>query len=209
MKKIMDKLISKIKINKKMLIFLIVLFFIALISGSLLVVLLDKNDKTIIQNYLNNFISDLSKNKIDYFLVLKSSLISNIFVVIGIWLLGISIIGIPIILFVYFAQAFTLGFSLASILLNFKFKGLLLSLIYLFPNNVLYFIMLFILVSYSMILSLKLIMNIIKKKQIDFKIVSNKYLMVLFFSIVVAIICALFETFVLPNIIKLIIPILK
>jgi len=209
MKKIMDKLLSKIKLNKKIVLFLAIIALIALISGSILVVLLDKSDKSIISTYLNNFINDLSQNKIEYIPVLKDSLISNIMLVLGIWLLGISVIGIPIILFLCFSQIFTFGFALASIILNYKFKGLLLAFIYTFPHYLMFMVMLLIITSYSIILSTKIITTIFKKKQLDFKIISNKYLWILLFSFIIVIICSLYETFLLPNIIKLIIPILN
>lgn len=209
MKKKMDKLLSKIKLNKKLFIFLIVISLIALISGSLLVVLLDKTDKQIVTNYLTNFIDNISKNKIEYKATLINSLISNIALILGIWLLGISVIGIPIIIFLYFTQIFTFGFALGTLILNYKFKGLLLAFIYTFPNYLILFSTLLVLVSYSIILSIKLITTIIKRKQIDFKIISNKYLLILLFSIISGLVFSLYETFALPNIIKLIIPILK
>lgn len=209
MKKKMDKLISKIKLNKKLFIFLIIISLIALISGSLLVVLLDKTDKEIVTNYLTNFINDISQNKIDYISTLKDSLISNAILIIGIWLLGISVIGIPIIIFLYFTHIFTFGFALGTIILKYKLKGILLAFIYTFPNYLILFSTLLILVSYSITLSVKLITTIIKRKQIDFKIISNKYLLILLFSILSGLIFSLYEAFILPNIIKLIIPILN
>lgn len=209
MKKILDKLSSKIKINKKVLVFLMVLALIALISGSIFVVMLDNHDKSIVTNYLNEFIENICKNKVDYLFVLKDSLISNITLIISIWLLGISVIGIPIILFLFFSQIFTFGFALASIILNYKFKGLLLAFLYTFPNYIIYFMALFIIVSYSLILSIKFIYSVINKKQIDFKIVSNRYLLVLVFSLIAITLCSLYETFVFPSIIRLITPILK
>lgn len=209
MKKKMDKLLSKIKLNKKLFIFLIVISLIALISGSLLVVLLDKTDKQIVTNYLTNFIDNISKNKIEYKSTLINSLISNIALILGIWLLGISVIGIPIIIFLYFTQIFTFGFALGTLILNYKFKGIILAFIYTFPNYLILFSTLLILVSYSIILSIKLITTIIKRKQIDFKIISNKYLLILLFSIISGLVFSLYETFALPNIIKLIISILK
>lgn len=209
MNKVMDKLFSRVKVNKKVLVFLIVLSLVSLISASIFVVMLDKGDKAIINNYLSSFIKNLSKNKIDYLFVFKSSLSANLFLVLSIWLLGISVIGIPIIIFLLFSQVFTLGFSIASIILNYKFKGLLLALIYTFPHSLVFIFILLILTSYSLILSLKLITTIIKKKQIDFKIIFNKYLIVLLISLGVALLCSLYETFALPNIIKLIVPILK
>lgn len=209
MNKIMDKLFSKVKINKKFFVFLLVLTLLALISGSLFTVMLDKADKAIITSYLKEFLTNISKNKIDYISVLKDSLFANTFLVVLIWLLGISVIGIPIILFLYFSQVFTFGFALSSIILNYKFKGVLFALIYAFPNNLIFLLVLLLLVSYSLILSIKLITTVIKKKQIDFKIISNKYVRILVISIIASFLCSIYETFALPNIIKLIIPILN
>lgn len=209
MKKLMDKLLSKIKLNKKIFIFLIVISLIAFISGSILVVLLDKSDKIIITNYFTDFLNNMSQNKIDYFQILSNSLISNLILVIGIWLLGISVIGIPIILFLYFSQMFTFGFMLSSIFLNYKLKGMIFAFIYTFPHYLIFLIILLILTTYSILLSIKLITAIIKKKQIDFKLIFNKYLFVLLFSVIAVIICSLYETFALSNIIKLIAPFFK
>lgn len=205
----MDKLLSKIKLNKKIIIFLGIISIIAFISGSIFVVLLDKTDKSMINNYLTNFINDLSQNKIEYLSVLKNSLISNTIFILVVWLLGISVIGIPIVLFLQFSQIFTFGFSLASVILNYKLKGLILALIYAFPHYLIYILMLLMLTSYSIVLSTKLITTIFKKKQLDFKIISSKYALILLISFIVIIFYSLYEAFALPNIIKLIIPILK
>ena len=209
MKKLMDKLLSKIKLNKKIFVFLIVIFFIAFISGSILFVLLDQSDKTITTNYLNSFMNTMLESKINYFQILTNSLISSIILVFGIWLLGISVIGIPVILFLYFSQVFTFGFMLSSIFLSYKFKGGIFAFIYTFPHYLIFLITLLILTTYSILLSIKLITAIIQKKQLDFKLIFNKYLFILLFSIVSVIICSLCETFVFTNIIKLIAPFFK
>ena len=116
----MDKLLSKIKLNKKIVIFLAIISGIAIISGSLLVVLLDKSDKIMISSYLTNFINDLSQYKIEYISVLEDSLINYITLILGIWLLGISVIGLPILLLMFFSKTFILGFSIGSIINCYK-----------------------------------------------------------------------------------------
>ncbi|MBE6144295.1 MAG: stage II sporulation protein M [Firmicutes bacterium] len=209
MKKTMDKLLNKIKINKKIFVFLLVLSTVALISGSILVVMLDKTDKTTITSYLNEFITNIEQNKIEYIGVFKSTLITNIFLVLSIWLLGISVIGLPIIVFLYFAQIFTFGFALASIILKFKLKGTIFAFIYTFPSYLIYIFVLLILTSYALLLSLKFINTILKKKQIDFKPIFNRYGLILVISLIITCITSLYEVFVFPNIIKLIVPILK
>ena len=74
MRKTMDKLLSKIKLNKKITIFLVIISTIAFISGSILVVLLDKTDKNTISTYLNDFVNKLSQIKIEYLSTQKTNL---------------------------------------------------------------------------------------------------------------------------------------
>lgn len=209
MKKIMDKLYSKIKLNKKILVFLTIISLTALITGSLFVVFLDKSDKTLTTNYLNELISSITNSKIDYFSILTNSFISNALIIVSIWLLGISIIGIPIIIYLYFSQIFTIGFAIGSIILKYGYKGLVLSFLYLFPHNFLVIIYLIILVSYAISLSIKLIGAITKKKQLDFKNISNKYLLILGICLLLSILSTLYETFGFTYLIKLIYRIIK
>lgn len=209
MKKLMDKLFSKIKFNKKILIFLTTISFIALITGALFVVFLDKSDKTLVTQYISEFITNITNKKVDYLSLLKNSFISELLIVIGIWLLGISIIGIPIIIYLYFSQVFIIGFTLGSIILRYGYKGILLSFLYLFPHNFLIMISLLILVSYAISLSIKLIQAIVKKKQLDFKNISNKYLLVLGICTLFNILAILYETFGFTYLIKVILSVFK
>ena len=120
MKKVMDKLVNGLKINRKMLLFLIVLGLIALIVGSIFVVILNATDKSLIKDYLETFINNVDSGKLDYMQALKNISISNYSYIIIAWLLGISVIGIPITIFMYFMKCFMIGFSIASIIINFK-----------------------------------------------------------------------------------------
>ena len=52
------------------------------------------------------FFNNIKDNKLNYIDTLKNSIISNMSLIIVIWLLGISIIGVPIITFLYFCKSF-------------------------------------------------------------------------------------------------------
>ncbi len=209
MEKILDKLKSSINSSKKLTLFLVILGFIALISGTIYVVVLKQNDQLLIKEQLELFLSNISNNKLEYLDVLKNTLLSNLFYIIIIWLLGISIIGLPITVFMYFAKVFILGFSIASIFINYNFKGILFALFYIFPHQIINIIILLYLVIYSITLSLKLGDAIVKKKTIDFKPIMNKYLMVLLISATITALTSLMETYLTPFLIKLIINIIK
>lgn len=202
MKKIWDKLNSKISTNKKMFIFFTVLGIIGIISGSFFSIIIKSEDKTLVSDYLNSFMQGL--NNINYLKTFINSEISNTIFILIIWLLGFSIIGIPFTLFMYFSKFFSFGFSVSSLIINYKIKGIIYSVIYMLPQ-ILFFIGFTILMIYSLSLSLKLILAIFKKQSIDFKYIINKYLFVLILTFIVVNIGSLIETFIMPNLIKLIV----
>lgn len=133
MKKEMDKLKNRMKSSKKFTIFLVVLLLVGVIAGTLFITILSSSDKSLIKEYLNSYISDIGKNKINYLPLFCNSFLKEILISGAIWLLGISIVGIPAILFLFFKEAFTLGFSIGSMLFVYKGKGLLYAFFYIFP----------------------------------------------------------------------------
>jgi len=207
--KLLDKLKNRIKYDKKLVLFLIILGIIGIAAGSIFVTLLNSNDTKMITEYLNNFLTNIQNNEMNYLNVLKNNLITNIFYVILIWLLGISIIGLPIILIIYFSKTFILGFSIGSIISVYKFKGILFAISYVFPGQILTLISISILTMYAISFSLKLIYAIFKRKTIDFKMIMNKYLIVLGIVLLIVVLSNLYDTFVMPNIIKTIMPFIK
>ena len=209
MKLKMDKLKLNIKRNKKLVVFLSVLGIIGIVSGSIFNIMLNETDKTLVTSYITNFFSNIANNTLDNVSALKNGLISEISYVLIIWLLGISVIGIPIILFMYFSKFFILGFSISGIISNYGFKGCLLSLGYIFPHKVINIIIYTILTLFTLKVSGKILFSIIKREKLDFKIVLNKYFIILLVSVGIIILTILFEVFVTPIIIKLFIPIIS
>lgn len=200
----MDKL--KIKINKKIFVFLFVLMLMGIIAGSIFTTILNSSDKELVINHLNEFIDNINNNRLDYLFALKNNLITNISYVILIWLLGISVIGLPIIIIMFFTKCFILGFSVGSILTTFKLKGILVSLVYVFPGQVISLLFLLLLMMYSMSFTFKMIYAILKKKSIDFKLIMNKYFKILLIVLGVIILMSLCDTYLIPRLIKLLIP---
>ena len=160
----LDKLKEIIKINKKTLLFFTILLLIGIISGAIFMAILNETDKKLIVEYFNNFISNIENNKLNYLNALKNGVFNNLLYIIIVWLLGISIIGIPIVIIMFFIKSFTLGFSISSIIFNYKLKGCLLAFTNIFPHQILNFLIYMILTTYSIFFSLKIINSIIKKK---------------------------------------------
>jgi len=201
LKKIHKLNFNKIKINKKLLIFLLTISIIAFISGILLAILLNKDDKTSILSSINEYIN-LCNSKLSYS-YLKNSFINCFIFIIIIYLLGFSIIGIPIIILLIFYKVFSFSFSIGTFLINYKFKGLLFTFAYI-PHNIIYLISLILLSIYSINLSIKLVKSIILKQSINFNNISSKYFYIFKINFIIVILYTLYDFYILPFLVKLI-----
>lgn len=202
MKKGMDKLRSKIKTNKKFTIFLFVLLLVGVITGALFVTILSSSDKTLIKDYLIQYINRLKTENPDYLGIFVNSFFNVGITAFSIWLLGISIVGIPIMLFLFFSKTFLLGFSLSSLLYVYHGKGLVFAFCYLFPHQLIHLLAYSILLMYALSVSIKMIEAVLKHKTIDFKAIMGKYSVILGVTLVLFLIGSLSETFLMPHMLK-------
>ncbi len=209
MKKYMDKLKSNIRINKNLFVFLVVIVAVGVAAGSIFVTILNTDDKAMVSEYLSNFLNSLNGNTLNYNGTLINTLIFTIGMALLIWLLGISVIGFALILLFLFIKAFSLGFSIASIIINFNFKGVLIALAYALPHHIINMMIYLLISSYALVLSYKLISSFTKKKNFDFKNIFNRYLFVLLFSLIILLISVLYEVYLAPKLINLIVSVLN
>lgn len=209
MRKYMDKLKKKIYVNKNLFVFLLVLVLVGVGAGAIFSLILNENDKELVTEYLNNFMTNVSNNKLEFSTSFFNTIIFTLGFTLFIWIFGISIIGIVLILPFLFIKSFVLGFSIGSIMLNFKLKGVLISLIYIVPHHVIN-ILIYILVSaYAIMISYRIFNSMKNKKNFDFKLFMNKYTFILLFSLLILFLTSLYEVFVLPKLISLIFNLIK
>ena len=209
MKKYMDKLKSNIRINKSLFVFLIVIIAVGVAAGSIFVTVLSNEDKVMVSDYLNNFLNNLNTNNLNYSGTFINTVIFTLGAVLLIWLLGISVIGFILILLFLFIKAFSLGFSIGSIIINFNFKGILIAGAYVVPHHIINMMVYLLISSYALVLSYRLINSFTKKKSFEFKSVFNRYLFVLLFSLVILLVSVIYEVYGAPRLINLIVSILN
>jgi len=205
----LDRLKNKVKFDKSLVIFLLVLGIVGLVSGAFFVTVLNNTDTELVKNHLQNFVNNIENGNLDYLYVFKNNIFTNLFYVLIIWLLGISVIGLPILVIIYFSKTFILGFSIGSIISVYKLKGILFSIVYVFPGQVFNLIAIFILTMYSISFSIKLIYAVFRKKTIDFKFLINKYMLILVICAGVIILTSLYDTFLMPRLVSLLVPFIK
>ena len=188
-------------IKNKKLFRLIISILISFILGILYIAILSKSNKSMIKDNLELYFFSL--NKLNYIKALTNSLSTNLLYTIGIWLLGISIIGVPIIILLLLFKSFIIGFTISSIIYFYKFKGILIAIIYIIPLVIdLYLI--FFLSYYSLIFSNNLNRLLFLKKEISFKNIMRRYIKILIFVVIGIIISSIIEVYLIPNILKLI-----
>lgn len=209
MKKYMDKLKSNIRINKNLFVFLVVIIAVGVAAGSIFVTLLNDSDKVMVSDYLNNFLNNLKTDNLNYSGTLINTIIFTLGAALLIWLLGISVIGFILILLFLFIKAFSLGFSIGSIIINFNFKGILLAGAYIVPHHIINMMIYLLISSYALVLSYRLINSFTKKQTFEFKSVFNRYLFILGFSLIILLISVLYEVYGAPKLINLIVSVLN
>ena len=195
----MKKIIKQIRQNK-LLFILTIITIVSILMGILFPALLGKSDTTLIKDTITNYITNIKGNKLNIPITLVSTTTNNVLVTVFLWLLGISLIGIPIIVLIIFFHGFLTGFSLSSILITYKLKGLLLAIIYTIPN-ILQLITSFLLSYYAISISLTIYKNLFKKENISWKIIIKRYIKLGLFFLVSSIVIAIIEVIIIPKII--------
>lgn len=194
-----DKLLNQ----KKKYLFLIIIMLIGLISGIFFLFFIDESDKNILISEIDNFFINIKDNNLNTLNTIINSISSNILSITIIWLLGISIIGIPFIIFFLFFKTFIFGFSIASIVAKYGFKGILLTFSYIFPHQLIYLVIWLLLSFYSLSFSFKLFKLLFYKKSINIRDSFIKYVKIGCICLLIAIVCSLFETYITPHFINL------
>lgn len=192
--------------SKKLNIFILSIIILGIILGSIFSTIITQNDQNLVIEKIKLFITNISNNSLNTITSFKNSISINLIYIIIIWILGMTLIGIPINTFLLFIKNFILGFSLSSFILTYSYKGLILSSIYLIFGELLTIIILSILTTYSIIFSSKLLKHIFKSNipnEIP-KYLKN-YSLIFVISIILCLISSISESFLVPTLVKLII----
>ena len=205
LKKVKNKVTNKLAEQKKIYIFLIIVMTISLILGIIYAIILNKSDHNLVTISLDSFFTSIKNNDIDYKSALINSLVGNISFVTFIFLLGISIIGIPLIIFSLASSAFIFGFSLSSIIYTYHFNGILKAITYLFPHQLITLLMSLFLGFYALYFGIKLFKYLFRGIDINLRSSMKRYLQVYVTVLLIFIGCSFIEVFLSPVLIKLVV----
>ena len=195
-KKTVEQHVSK---NIKTYIILVVIFLLGLIIGIIVVNTSTQDVKNEISNYIGTFIQELKDGKkLDYLNLLKTSFGNNFFIVLILWFMSSTVIGIPIVYAGIGYKGFAVGYTISSVVATLGTgKGIMFVLSSMLLHNII-FIPSMLLLATSGINLYKSIIKDRRKENIKLEIIRHTILSALI--LVVLLVASLIETYISSNI---------
>ena len=203
-----DLIIRHLYDNFKLYLIVIIIFIIGIVAGVIFINNVNGDQATEIQNYITEFINLLKQDyHIDTGLLLKKSLSDNLILIITMWLLGSTVIGIPIVMGIVLFRGFCIGYSVSAIIATLGVqKGILFFTVTMLLHNLI-FIPVIICMTISCMKLYKSIMKDRRRENIKIEIIRHTLIsIVLSLFLVVA---SLIESYVSTNLLMLSINLFK
>jgi stage II sporulation protein M len=179
--------------------------FTGIVLGIYTVKYMGANDKTDLLGYLTNFGDNLKLGNFKYNTIFMDVLKNNSILIIAIWFLGLTMVGIPVILILDIIKGFTIGFSISFIINGLGTKGIGVVMLGIMPQNIIYIPCILVFSVIAMEFSLGMLKDRFNRQRINsiwVKITSYSFIFIAV-SVFMAI-GFIFEAYLTPNLIKLI-----
>ncbi|WP_164668703.1 stage II sporulation protein M [Virgibacillus doumboii] len=199
--------VNHVKDHATIYIFMIILFLTGVIFGAIIVNSMNFTQKEELFFYLERFFGQIAdKEQIDNNEILKSSFFYHAKYLLLLFVLGLSVIGLPIVWVLLFLKGLVVGFSVGFIVSQIGIKGLLLASLSIAPQNLLIIPVYIIAGSLAMIFSLTLLSKLFTRKisQPVFQ-PFGKYLTVFSLLLAISFVAAGLEAFVANEAMEMII----
>ncbi len=199
---IKDFILRNIHDNLKSYLIVIILFVIGIVAGVIFINNTNETQRAEIQGYINNFISSLKQDyHIDKMELLKSSLWDNFILIISMWFIGSTVIGIPIVFGIVIFRGFCIGYAVSSaVAVLGAQKGIIFLLTTMFLQNII-FIPVIICMAVSCIRLYKSIMKDKRRENIKLEIIRHTLVSIMLF--IVLVLATLIEVYISTNLVML------
>jgi len=183
-------------------IFLSIILIIGIIAGSVTVNFISEIQTENIQSYLNGFLANVNNISVNYSSIFYLSMSNNMKTAVLLILLGLSVVGIPFILGIILFRGFVLGFTVGFLIEELGSKGLILSILSIFPQNLIMIPCIISIGVTGLTFAITVIKNRVKNYRENYsQMVSGYMLLNLFFSFLL-VISGLIEGYISPIFIK-------
>ncbi len=202
-----NPVIQHVQANASIYLFTITLFLMGVIFGAIVVNSLSFTQKEDLYFYLGKFFSEIQGGKIASSEELfRQSFLHNVKYLGLIWLLGISIIGLPLIFVLLFMKGIVVGFSVGFLVNQMQWDGFLLSFVSVLPQNIIIIPAFIFVGTISASFSITLIRKIFMKQPSPFQTqmlpMLTKYIVFFVLSIGVITVAASIEAYVSPGLME-------
>ncbi|MFW6311971.1 MAG: stage II sporulation protein M [Nanoarchaeota archaeon] len=126
-----------IKRRIPLLIFVLIIFVFGIGFGAIGVKTVEYSNKQELFNFFNNFMQGINEINYNQGTMVSESIRFNLINILVIWLFGMSVILMPLIPVLLFFKGFVLSFSVGFLISEYSLKGVLYSLVTIFPQNLL------------------------------------------------------------------------
>ncbi|NSW92938.1 MAG: stage II sporulation protein M [Firmicutes bacterium] len=208
--KIRELLYKHFKNNSNRYFLLFMIFVIGVSAGAFTVNGLSTLQNDELVHYFKGFLQIMGKQRVNSNELLMISLQENTKTIVLLWVLGVTIIGIPFIFLLILTKGFIIGFSSGFIIKTMGIKGILFSFLAILPKEIIVIPCIIALGVNGINFSL----NIIRSKSIKQVLKQNLRmdfigysLSTIFFSIFI-LIGTLIETYIIPVFIRIITPVI-
>ena len=174
-----------------------------IILGIYSVKYMGQSERNDLLNYLANFVDPSNTNGISYKAIFLQSVKNNLPVIVLLWFLGLTIIGMPIVIIVDLLKGFTVGFTFSFMISGLGKSGIGIAILGVLPQNIIYIPCIVFASVASMEFSIMLLKNKFNKQwtsSISGRIVNYSVLFIII--IVLLFIGIIIESYIAPYFVK-------
>ncbi len=116
--------------------FVLVVFILGISFGAIAVKTVDYSVKENVFDYFNNFMKGYNQIEYSQGSLIAESIKFNLINIFIIWAFGLSMVLMPLISILIFFKGFVLGFTVGFLVSEYSFKGILIAVAAVFPQNI-------------------------------------------------------------------------
>ncbi|WP_429699414.1 stage II sporulation protein M [Alteribacter keqinensis] len=189
--------------NRSIYVFSIVLLMMGVIFGAVIVNSLTTGQKNDLFTYLSQFFGQVEKGELASSEEAFTQTFAHYSKYLGLmWFLGLSVIGLPIILILLFLKGLVIGFTVGFLVSQMGFDGFILAFAAIFPQNLILVPVFIITATVSISFSLKICRQIIRKGYEPIFQHFTAYSLFLLFTGAVVTLMSVYEAYVSPVLLK-------
>ncbi len=191
-------------IDKRIVLTNLIVMALGFVAGIVFLVFVSRADKLLIKEELEDYLNIISLNDISKISYLLNSFKYNMIYISLISVFSIVYILSPFVLFISFYKGMLVGFLMSSLIYSFKLKGIIYSLLVIFPHHILMNVLVVIYGSVMLMFSYKLLRGTIKKENINLNLFIKKTGLLYLSALVLCFLITLTEIYVSPLLVRLV-----